>query len=123
MQGLSCTIMFAGFGAEAIDHLLDRVGDDAELGAFAAGMDQTDGRRFWIDNVNRAAVGNVNAQHDAALIGNKSVAAGEFTAHRAVAITIDNRNLVSVNLLGGEQRPITHADCVANFAMRGIEPL
>ena len=31
-----------------------------------------------------------------------SIAAGEFTAHRAVATAIDNRDFVSVNLLGGE---------------------
>ena len=91
-----------GIGAEAINHLLDSVGNDAEFGAFAPGMNQPDSRGFLIDNVNRAAVGNVNAQDDAALIGNKSVAAGEFTAHRAVATTIDNLNFVPVNLLGGK---------------------
>ena len=91
-----------GIGAEAINHLLDSVGNDAEFGTFASGMNQPDSRGFLIDNVNRAAVGNVNAQDDAALIGNKSVAAGEFTAHRAVATTTDNLNFVPVNLLGGK---------------------
>ena len=28
-----------------------------------------------------------------------------------------------MNLFGGEKRPIADADCVADFAMRGIEPL
>jgi hypothetical protein len=36
---------------------------------------------------------------------------------------IDGCDLVSVNLLSSEQRPIAHADCVADFAMGRIEPL
>src|SRR5205823_14332160 len=35
----------------------------------------------------------------------------------------DNRDFVSVNLLGGEQRPVVRADCVAKFAVRGFKPL
>src|SRR5207245_896819 len=112
-----------GLGAEAIDHLPDCVRDDTELGAFAAGMYETDRRRFWIDNVNSATVGNVNAQGNAALIGDNAVAAGEFAAHRAAATGIDNRDFVPVNLFGGEKRPIADADCIANFAMGGVEPL
>jgi len=109
--------------SEALDHLRDRVGDDAELGPSATGMNQTDGRSFWIDNVNRAAIGDVNAQHDSTLIGDDAIAAAEFAAHRAAATIIDNSDLVSVNLLSGKQRPIADADCVANFAMRGVEPI
>ena len=93
------------------------------LGAFASGMRKTDRRRFWIDNVNCAAVGDVNPQRDATLIGDDAVAAGEFAAHRAAATTIDNCDFVAVNLFGGKERPIADADCVADFAMRGIEPL
>ena len=65
-------------GAEAINHLPDCVGNDAEFRAFATGMNQTDSRRFWIDNVNRAAVSDVNAQHDSLLIGDDAIAAGEI---------------------------------------------
>ncbi len=113
----------SGIGAEAINHLRNRIRDNAELGAFAAGMNQTDSRRFWIDNVNSTTVGNVNAKRDAALICDQAVAAGEFAAHRAAATTIDDGDLVSVNLLSGEQRPVADADCIANFAMGGVEPL
>ncbi len=60
------------------------VRDDAELRAFTTGMNETNSRRFCIDNVNRAAVGNVNAEHDTALIGNDSIAGGEFAAPEAV---------------------------------------
>jgi hypothetical protein len=88
-------------------------------------MYETDGRRFWIDNVNSAAVSDVNAQRDTALIGDDAIAAWKFFIFAAdtAATTVHNRDFVSVNLFGREQRPIAHADCVANFAMRGIEPL
>src|SRR5438477_12473413 len=67
-------------GAEAIHHLPDRICDDAKLGTFAPGMHQTDSGRFWIDNVNSAAIGDVNTQHDPVLIGDDAVAAGELAA-------------------------------------------
>jgi hypothetical protein len=110
-------------GAEAINHLFDCVGNYAELGAFATGMNEPDSRRFWIDKISRAAVGYVNAQHDSLLISDDAIAAGEFMAHRAVAITIDHCDLVSMNLLDGEYGPIADADCIPNFPVRRIEPL
>ena len=115
-------------GSEAINHLPDRVRDDAKLGAFAPGMHKPDRRRFWIDDVNRATVGDVNTKRDAALICDNAVAAGKFAAINSAEDSgryraFDNRNLVSVNLLRGEQRPIADPDRIANFAMCGIEPL
>src|SRR6059036_1061387 len=86
-------------------------------------MHQTDGRGLWIDNVNSATVGDVNTQHDPALIGDDAVAAREIAAHRAAATAIYNCDFVSVDLLRGEQWPIADANCVANFAMRGFKPL
>jgi hypothetical protein len=112
-----------GIGTEAINHFPDCIRDNSELGAFAPGMNQTDRWRLWIDNVNRAAVGNVNAQCDTPLICDEAVAAAKFTAHRTVATAIDHCDLISVSLFGGEQRPIADADRVADFAMRGLEPL
>src|ERR1043166_745692 len=111
-----------GIGSEVINHLPDRVRDDAELGAFASGMHETDRGRFWIDNVNCAAVSDVNTRCDTALVGNDAVAAGEFAAHRATAATIYNCDFVPVNLFSSEQRPVSNTDCIANFAMGGAEP-
>src|SRR5438034_5050906 len=51
-------------GSEAINHLVNGVCDDAELGTFASGMDKADGRSFWIYDVNGATVGDVNAERD-----------------------------------------------------------
>jgi hypothetical protein len=110
-------------GAEAFDHLSDRVCHDAKLGAFAAGMHKANRGRFCIDDVNCATVRDVNAERDTALIGDNAIARGKFAAHRAAATAIDYGNVVSVDLFGGEQRPIGKAGCVANFLMCGIEPL
>ena len=112
-----------GIGAEAFNHLSDRVCDDAKLGAFASGMHQANCRRFWIYDVNCATVSDINAERDAALIGNNAIARGEFAAHRAAATAVDYCNFITVDLFGGEQRPITKAVCLANFPMYGIEPL
>jgi hypothetical protein len=84
---------------------------------------QTDSRRFGIDNVNRATIGDVNAEHDSTLIGDDAIAAAEFAAHRAAATIIDNCDFVSVSLLSGDQWPIAHPGRMPDFTMRGIEPL
>jgi len=107
-------------GSEAIKHLPDRVGDDAELGAFAPGMHQTNGWCAWIDNVNSATVSDVNAQRDTPLIRYNAVAARKFLA--ASARLINHRDFVSMNLFGGDQRPITYSDCLADFTMCFLEP-
>jgi hypothetical protein len=69
-----------GIGPEAFNHLSDRVCDDAKLGAFAAGMHKANRRRCWIYDVNCATVCDVNAERDAALIGDNAIASGEFAA-------------------------------------------
>src|SRR5262249_349234 len=117
-----------GIGAEAFNHLPDRVRDDPKLGSFASGMHKANSRCFWIQGVNCAAVRDVNAERDAALIRDNSVATVEFPAINPAGDSgrysaFDNGDLVSVDLLRGEQRPIEKPGCVANFAMRGIEPL
>jgi len=124
-----------GIGGEAFNHLSDRVCNDAKLGAFAPGMYQADRRRFWIYDVDCAAVGDVNAERDAALIGDNAIARGEFAAHRAAATAVDYCDVVTMDLFGGEQRPtptssrardfigVAKAGCVANFSMYDIEPL
>jgi hypothetical protein len=115
-------------GAEPFNHLSDRVCYDTKLGAFASGMHKANRRRFWIYDINRATVSDVNAEGDTALIGNYAIARGEFTAINSAEDSghysaVDKGNPVSVDLFGGEQRPIAKAGCVANFPMCGIEPL
>src|SRR5437660_759828 len=89
-----------GIRFKAFDHLIERICDDAELGAFAAGMDQTDSRRFWIDNVNSTTVSDVNAERDTTLIGDNAVAGGKFFV--SFKWRIYNCDFISVNLLRGD---------------------
>ena len=115
-------------GPEAFNHLSHRVCDDAKLGAFSSGMHKANRRRFWIYDVNCATVSDVNAKRDATLVRDDAVAAGEFATINSAEDSgrysaIDNSDFVSVDLFGGEQRPIAKAGCVANFPMCGVEPL
>jgi len=122
-------------GAEAFNHLSDRVFDDAELGAFAARMDKANRRGFWIYDVNGATISDINAERDAALVGDDTIASGKFatwlgprSAASAVSAEcrpylIDNCYFVSMNLFRGEERPIVKAGGIANFLMCSTEPL
>jgi hypothetical protein len=105
--------------SEACAHLRDRIRNDAQLGPFAAGMDKSDGRRFWVDNVNRATIGNMNAEKNFSLVRDEAVATVELLAR--FNWSIDNRNSVSVNLFGGKQRPTFHTNFASNVSMRGFE--
>ena len=69
-----------GIGIEAFNHLSDRICNHAKLGAFASGMHKANRRRFWIYNVNRATIRDVNAQRDTALIGDDAIAGGKLAA-------------------------------------------
>ena len=104
---------------EMFAHLLNRFRRDFLLGSFFSGMNKPDRRRFGIDNVNRAAIGNVNAERDFFLVRNQSVATGEFFVARRPKI--DHCDFVAVNLLRGQQRPIDYPNLAARFAMSGVE--
>jgi hypothetical protein len=113
-------------GAEAFSHLPDRVCDNAKLGAFAPGVHKPNGGYFWIDDVNSATVSDVNTKRDAALIGDNAIAPGEFMAGRVGALRrpyLDHGNIVTVDLLRGEQWPTAKVGCLANLPMCSIEPL
>lgn len=66
------------FRVEFRMHLRNRTRDNAELGSFFSGMNKADSRCFWIDNVNCAAIGDVNAERDSPLIGDQAVASREM---------------------------------------------
>ena len=102
-------------------HLIDRLRCDCLLGPFFAGVNQPDGRRFGIDNVNCAAIGNMNAERDPSLIRDHPVAAGEFLIIRNRLC--NNRDFVPVNLLRGKQRPVCHSNFAPSFAMNDLQRL
>src|SRR6266705_5493758 len=82
-------------------------------------MDKTDGRRFWIDNVNRATIGDMNAEQNFSLVGDNAVATVELFAR--FNWSVDNRNFVAVNLFRGKQRPTFHTNFASNVSMRSFE--
>src|ERR1700730_12406702 len=84
-------------------------------------MDETDGRRFWINNVNRATIGDGNPERDFSLIRDDAVTAREFFVDRRW--NMYNRNFIRVNLFCSGQRPIAHADRATNLEMTLVEPL
>jgi hypothetical protein len=96
-------------------------------------MHKTNRRRFWIYDVNRAAIGDVDAECDAALVSDDAIARGEFAVwERSAAFEVraergpyllDNCNFSTVHLFGREQWPTPKAGCVANFAMCGVKTL
>src|SRR5207302_9696596 len=78
-------------------------------------------RRFWIDNINGAAIGHMNTKCDLFLTRNDSVATREFFV--AGQRLIDDRDIVVVDLLCGKQRPIPHPNFSTHFTMNSIEAL
>jgi hypothetical protein len=82
-------------------------------------MDETDGRGFWIDNINRATIGDMDAEQNFPLIRDDSVATGELFAR--FNWSIDNRNFVSVNLFRGKQRPTFNTNYASNVSMCSFE--
>jgi hypothetical protein len=105
---------------EMLAHLLDRVRNDRVLGPLLARMHQADHRLFWIDKINGAAIGNVNAKRDLSQIRYDSIATGEFfvARHRK----IDNRDLVAMDLLRSQERPIGHSNLASDLPMNTVEP-
>src|SRR5438309_3056971 len=83
-------------------------------------MDEANRVPHSIDNVNGATIGDVNAKTNAALIRDQPIAAVEtlIPADRL----IDNRDAISMHLLGGDEGHTTDTDCVANFGMNAVEP-
>ena len=69
-----------GIRAEAFNHFSDRLCDDPELGAFAAGMHKANRRCFWIYDINCATIRDVDTKRDTALMGDNAIATGKFAA-------------------------------------------
>lgn len=82
-------------------------------------MHKPDRTEALIDQINRAAIGNVNAETDAALICDQPIATFEAFAlrHRA----IDNRDAISVDLPRGNERRRTESMLRPDFAMNTVQ--
>lgn len=83
-------------------------------------MRQTNRGRLWIDNVNCAAISDMDAERNASLVGNDGIATGKFVIRLNWAI--DNRDFVRVNLLDGHERPIRETDLASKPSMFNVQP-
>jgi hypothetical protein len=82
-------------------------------------MHQTARAEALIDQINRAAIGNVNAEANAALICDQAIAILEAFVLGNCAV--DNSDAVSVNLLRGNKRSGAERMLSANFSMNDIQ--
>jgi len=69
---------FGRIRSEMRFHLRDGIRNDAKLRAFFSGVHEANRRFFLIDNVNRTAIGDVNAKRDFSLIRDDTVAASKL---------------------------------------------
>ena len=83
-------------------------------------MDETDRGPNRIDQVNRATVGNVNAQANSALVRNGSVAVGETLVRGKRRV--NDGDLFPVDLLRSDKRFFSQAMLVPNLAMNFVQP-
>jgi hypothetical protein len=100
-------------------HRSDRVRDNAELGALFAGMHETNRAANRINEKNRTAISNVNAEADAALTGNQSVAVLETFV--SANCRIDQGDIFSMDLPRGHERQISEPVSAADFSMHCIQ--
>ena len=102
------------------DHLVDRGRHYPKLGAFFARVDEANGAANRIDEINRAAIGDVNAETNATLICNQPVAVLEtfVSANRRA----DKGDIFSMDLLRGKERQIGEPVFAADFPMHSVQP-
>ena len=105
---------------ELISHRFDRVWNHAEFGAFFAGMNETDRATNRIDEINRTAIGNVNAETDPPLISDDPIAIRETFVRRDRHI--HDGDLFPMDLLRGDERGRAELMFGANFSMNTVEP-
>lgn len=101
-------------------HRFDRVWDDAEFGPFFTRMNETDRATNWIDEVNGATIGDVNAETDSSPIGDDPVAICETLVRRD--IHVDDGNFLPMDLLRGDKRRTPELMFGANFSVNRVEP-
>jgi hypothetical protein len=82
-------------------------------------MHQANGAANRIDEENGTAIGNVDAQANAVLIGDQSIAVLE--AFVSPGGRLDNSDLVPVDLLRGDEWHISETTLAANFPVDAVQ--
>jgi hypothetical protein len=83
-------------------------------------MHQSNRTALLVDQINRAAVGNVNAEANAALICDQSITI--LKAFVRGQRLIDNADITAMHLPRGHERRRTKTIALSNFAMNTIQP-
>ena len=99
-------------------HRSDGVGDDTKLRPFFPGMHQPDRMMCGIDNKNSATVSYINAEANAVLPRDETIAAVETLAFSRA---LDNSDACSVYLLRGNERHAGQAIFLPNLPVNGIQ--
>lgn len=110
-----------GIRSESLLHLPDCFRGNSERRSFLARVRQPDRRRFRIDNVSGAAIGDMDAEGNASLVRNNGVAIRKFFV--GSELSVDDGNFVGVNLRNDHERPIRKPDLVPNSLMLGFKAL
>jgi len=101
-------------------HQTDGFRHDAEFRSFFSGMDQADRLPNGIDQINRAAIGDVNTQANAGLVCDQAV-----TAVNAFIIRdwfIENADAIPMNLLRRYERRPAQSGANPYLTMNRIQP-
>src|SRR3954469_15013742 len=83
-------------------------------------MHEPDCGSVWINDVNCAAIGHVNANRGLPLVGDEAIISSEVLV--VCHLAIDHGHPIAVHLMRGQQRPCCHPQTIAGRSMRRIEP-
>ena len=100
-------------------HCFNGLRRDPKLGPFLPGMHQANRAPNRIDQINRAAIGHVNAEAKAALIRDQAIAAVEAFVPRWGGP--DHSDVISMHLLRGDERSGTEAGLGSDLAMDAVQ--
>ena len=101
-------------------HRFDGVRDDTELRPFFPGMHQTNRIADGIDDENGAAIGDINAEANAALICDQAVTTVQTFV--LCGRLVDNTNALSVHLLRGNERRTAESVFPSDLPMNTVQP-
>jgi hypothetical protein len=97
----------------------NRISNNSQLAPLLAGMNETDGTPFPIDQIDRTTISYVDAKADVGLIGDQTIAAFKTAIVRERRI--NDRNFFSVNLSSRGKRVALKSELAAGATMNFIQ--
>src|SRR5436190_6347880 len=93
--------------------------DYPELRSFFSRMHQTYRNANWVDEIDSATVGDINAEANAGLICNQTITTVETFVPSDRPI--DNTDTLSVYLLRSDERRVVESLCASDFSVNAIQ--